>query len=138
VSKDGFETAAQTVSVTAGGAASVALSPAPRAERSLLGPMVAFSAAGAGLVTGLVAGGVSLAKMEELRPVCDGGRCPESRRADADLGRAAGHVATAGFVTAGAFAAVGLTFLLLAPETGTPAKMGISAGPTFVGVKGEF
>lgn len=138
VTKDGFDAASQEVSLTAGGAVDLTLSPKPRPERSLVGPAIAFGAAGVGLLTGLVAGGIAAVKMGELRSRCGADLvCPDRFRGDADFGRTAGHVGTAGFVTAGAFAAVGLTLLLVSESRGT-AKVGISAGPGFIGVKGEL
>ena len=140
VTKDGFDAASQEVSLTAGGAVELTLSPAAKArpERSLTGPIIAFGAAGVGLLTGLVAGGIAAVKMDELRSRCGADLvCPDRFRGDADLGRTATHVGTAGFVTAGVFAAVGLTLLLVSDGRGT-AKVGISAGPGFIGVKGEL
>lgn len=140
VAKDGFEAASKEVSLAAGGAVEVALSPAPkpREGRSIVGPAIAFGASGLGLLTGVIGAGVAAAKMDELRHVCGADLvCPDRLRGEADLGRTAAHVGTAGFVTAGAFAAVGLT-LLLVPDKSTPAKVGIFAGPGSVGVKGKF
>ena len=140
LSKDGFEDASQKVTLVAGGAVDLTLSPAPKSRpgRSLVGPAIAFGASGLGLLTGLVAGGIAMSKMGELRGACGEELvCPDRLRGDAELGRVAAHIGTAGFVTAGVGAAVGLT-LLLVPEKSTPAKVGISAGPAFLGVKGEF
>lgn len=142
VTKEGFETAAQEVTVEAGGAVEVTLSPAPAARsgsgRALAGPAIAFGTAGLGLVTGLVAGGIAASTMDDLRRACGPDLvCPEAHRGQADLGRAAAHTGTAGFVMAGVGAAVGLT-LLLVQDRAAPAKVGLSVGPGFVGATARF
>jgi hypothetical protein len=77
-------------------------------------------------------------KMDELRQSCGAALvCPDELRGEADVGRAAAHIGTAGFVTAGVSAVVGFT-LLLVPDRRTPAEVGIFAGPGFAGMKGKF
>lgn len=142
VSKDGYETATREVTATAGATAEVTLvltkKPVVVAERSWTAPIVAFGFGGVGLVTGVAAGAFALGRMADLRATCDRGLvCPDGARSAAEDGRAAAHLATAGFVLAGLGAAVGLGLVAI-PIRGTPARVGLSIGPASVSLKGAF
>jgi len=80
---------------------------------------VAYGVAAAGLVTGIVAGAVTLSKSDELRSQCEGSVCPEAQRDSHERALALAHVSTAGFAIAGVGAAVGTVVLL----TSKPAKV---------------
>jgi hypothetical protein len=141
VKKDGYEPALSYVRAGAGSTVevTVALRPSPPGEeRSLAAPLVAFGVGGAGLVTGAVAAGVAAVKLSELKGVCGPDLvCPPGARGDAEAGRTAGHVATVGFAIAGLGAAVGLTLLAI-PTGKSSTRVGLTVGPTFVGLKGAF
>lgn len=141
VKRDGFEPAMEYVRAGAGSTVEVTFtlvrSPA-RGERSLAAPLFAFGIGGAGLVLGAIATGVSVAKRADLEAVCGPDLvCPPGARADAEAGRAAGHIATVGFVVAGLGAAVGLTLLAI-PTGNSSTRVGLTVGPAFVGLKGVF
>jgi hypothetical protein len=141
VNKDGFEPAMEYVRAGAGSMVEVTFtlvrSPA-REERSLAAPLVAFGVGGAGLAMGAIATGVSVAKRADLEAVCGPDLvCPPRARAEAEAGRAAGHVATVGFAVAGLGAAIGLTLLAI-PTGKSSTRVGLTVGPAFVGLKGVF
>jgi hypothetical protein len=141
VKKDGHETAFRYVSAAAGKAhdLSFTLSAKPaEPQRGWAAPAVAFGFGGAGLLTGVIAGSIAAAKLSDLGQVCGPDlSCPSPLRGDAEMGRAAAHVATVGFIAAGLGAAVGVT-LLVVPVKKSQAQVGLEIGPSFVGVKGAF
>ena len=141
VKKDGYETELSYVRAGAGSMVEVTVALRPseaRVERSLAAPAVALGLGGAGLVVGAVAAAFSAAKIAELKGVCGPDLvCPPGAREGAEAGRAAGHVATVGFVAFGLGAAVGVTLLAI-PAGKSSARVGLTVGPTFVGLKGEF
>ena len=149
VRKEGHEPALEYVRADAGASVEVTVTLTwrpERAERELRAPLVAFGFGAAGLLTGAIATGVSAAKLSELKGHCGADLvCPPDARENADAGRAAGHVATAGFVLAGLGAAVGLTLLALPTRTtptrdgrGSSPRVGLLVGPGLVGLKGAF
>jgi len=98
----------------------------------------AVGLAGAGLLTGVVAGGVALSRRGAIDRECGLGGDPTlCTSAGVDLTqstRSIAHVSTAGFVVAGVAAAVGITLLLLDPsETGD-----VAWGPDSEGVVLRF
>jgi hypothetical protein len=107
--------------------------------RSAVGPAVAFSAGGAGLLVGAITGAVSIAKFGDFEKAC-GPRleCPSSLRGEVETGRTLGHVSTAGFVLAGVGAALGVTLLLWPSSPKSVARAGVELGPGFLSVKGAF
>lgn len=117
----------------------VITAPPPRAEpagRSAAAPAIAFGVGGAGLVTGAIAGGLALSKMEDFRRVCGPElACRPSLAAELDGAKIAGHVSTVGFAVAGAGAALGV-LLLVVPARSGAAKVGVS--PTGIVVTGSF
>ncbi len=141
VAREGYEPASRTVTAKAGAAVDVTFLLAKRPvgpERSWAAPAVAFGFGGLGLVTGVVAGAFAAGRMADLRATCTRGLvCPQSVYSAAEDGRAAAHLATAGFVLAGIGAAVGLGLVAI-PIRGTPARVGLSIGPGSVSLKGAF
>ncbi len=137
----GYQPARQKVEAKEGLAIDVTLTLLPAeqpAERSMVPPGIAFGVGGAGLLVGAVTGAISLAKFGDVTKACSADRvCPDTLRAEADTGKALGHVATVGFVLAGVGAAAGVT-LLFVPVTKSPARAGLVLGPGFVGMKGAF
>ena len=137
----GYQTAQQTIDGQEGRGVDVtlALVPAAPAQRSAMGPAIAFGAGGVGLIVGVAAAVVTGVKTGDLKATCGEALvCPTSARGDGDAAFAAAHTATVGFVLAGLGAAVGATLLLLPSKTAQPARVGVVLSPTFTGVKGEF
>ena len=137
---------AQTVSVvleavpasapTATATASASATATP--PRSYLPSAIAFGVGGAGLIAGIIAGALTIAKTNDLGTTCDASnRCPTRLRGDWNDANTAANVANVAFVIASVGAAVGTT-LLFVPRSTTPSMAGLVIGPTFVGVKGAF
>lgn len=137
-----YATASQKFDAKEGAAERVELVLAPEAATdatpSRTPAYVAFGVGGAGLLTGIITGGVSLAKYGDVKDACNAELvCPATLRGEADTSKALGHVSTAGFVLAGVGAAVGVTLLLVTPGR-SASNAALSIGPGFVGVKGAF
>lgn len=135
-------TASKKLDAKEGTAERVELALVPESETtaapSRLPAYVAFGAGGAGLLTGIITGAVSLAKYGDVKDACNAELvCPATLRGEADTGKALGHVSTAGFVLAGVGAAVGVTLLLVTPGK-SASNAALSISPGFVGVKGAF
>jgi hypothetical protein len=107
--------------------------------RSWVGPGIAFGAGGAALVLGAVTGILTITKMDEIRTVCGESlkNCPGDYQDDIDAAKVVGHVSTAGFIAAGVGVAAGVVLLVL-PRKKAPAAVGLSVGPSFVGLKGAW
>jgi len=75
----------------------------PPTGRHGLGPLVwlGLGVAGAGVVTGAVAGGVTLDKAGTLKRLCPSGACPPGERGDLATAQTAGLVSTIAFSVAG-------------------------------------
>lgn len=105
--------------------------------RAWVGPGIAFGAGGAALVLGAVTGILTITKMDEVRATCGQAlMCPEGYRGEVDGAKTLGHVSTAGFIAAGVGVAAGVVLLALPRKA--PAAVGLSVGPSFVGVKGAW
>lgn len=112
--------------------------PAPGAGPSYAGPVSAFAVSAAGLVTGVVAGGLALSKMGGFREQCGPElQCPQSFQGELNGARVMGHVSTVGFAVAGVGAALGATFLVWQAKGGK-ASAGVRVGPLGGAVTGVF
>lgn len=60
-----------------------------------------------GLAMGAITGGLSLAKVSDIKKSCAGNTCPASLKSDGDTARLLGNLSTAGFVIGAAGIAVG-------------------------------
>ncbi len=123
------------------GAAGAPVPAAPRAaERSFMGPGIAFGIGAAGLVAGAIAGGVALSKMQGFRSACGPDLvCPASMGDEVSAGRLAGHMSTVGFALAGAGAAMGTVLVVvpMARDKGAP-KVTVAVSPFGVVATGRF
>ncbi len=109
---------------------------------------VGVGLAGAGLVTGGVAGGVSLSKTSALRSECPNHDCGPGQQSDYNTANTTATISTVGFIVAGAGAALAAVTLLVGHQEGSPAPaappkdeglvlrpwLGLGAG----GVSGSF
>jgi hypothetical protein len=73
-----------------------------------------FALGGAGLLAGVITGGLTLSQEAELATRCPEARCPASETAALDGARTLGNVSTASFVIGGVGVGVGLVALLVA------------------------
>jgi tetratricopeptide (TPR) repeat protein len=101
----------------------------PSEANGLLIAGIATGAAGvAGLGVGTGFGVLAISKMNQARALgCEKAGCPD--KASADKSREAffaGTTATVAFVAGGALAALGLTFILLAPKSNDPAQKAVT------------
>ncbi len=117
----------------------------PGTGRSFLGPGIAFGVGGASLIVGAITGGLTIARMGEIRDLCGADNlCPAASRKQVDLegAKGIGYVSTVAFVVAGVGAATGVVLFLLpslsrgkaAPRQSTSVLL----GPGSLSVKGAF
>lgn len=104
---------------------------------------LAFATAGvavAGLATFLVAGAMANGTYSDLEEACGGGPCPPGREGDISTGRTQQTLANVGLGVFAAFAATSVTlFVLGAPKKDAAGvSAGLTAGPSFLGVRGGF
>ncbi|MFO0757189.1 MAG: tetratricopeptide repeat protein [Byssovorax sp.] len=111
---------------------------APR-SRWLTPSLIAFGAGAAGLGVGIGAGVVTLDRAAAIKAHCTPeGVCPESQRRSASSASNLAAVSTAGFVVAGAGAALGATFLVLRARDRAPADAALVIGPGSLSLEGTF
>lgn len=150
----------QGVQVAAGGRLSVTIdaatdAPIAAATGAEAGPVTttgprfrpaAYATAGlaaAGLVTFVVAGSMANSTYSDLESACGAGPCPPGREGDVSSGKTQQTIANVGLAVFAVSAAASVTlFVIGAPKkattTGTAASARVTAGPTFVGLKGAF
>jgi len=97
-----------------------AIEPAPRSHRKLYG-IAAMAAGGAGLVTGVIFGGLASSKWSDAKAVCGGTTCTTQADADrasalGDQARSKANVSTGLVVAGGVIAAVGVVIYVTAPS----------------------
>lgn len=116
----------------------------PVQKRSVL-PWIAFGVGGAGLLTGAIAGGLTLSQHSQISGDCGGGAsCPTSEQGKIDSFHTVAMVSNIGFVVAGVGAAAGVILLLVHPydTASTAPAMGLRVTPTVgfgsVGAVGSF
>lgn len=114
---------------------------------SWLGPAIAYGVGGAGLIMGVVAGGIFVGKADDLKakceayptPAADPNLCPRDTDEEGDEVKLLGNVATAGFVIAGVGAVAGTLLLLFMPDDDAQAGVPeVWLGPTGFSVRGRF
>lgn len=100
---------------------------------------VSFAVGAAGLVTGAVAGGITLSRVGKLEERCDADKtCDPAQQEDIDRARLSAHVSTAGFVLAGVGVAVGVIALFAWPREDATVSMDLQLGAGSAGVAGAF
>ena len=109
---------------------------------------VGFGVAGAGVITGAVAGGLAASMQSDVLSQCtdkpDGGQlCPSTTQDDVDSTFLAAHVSTAGFALAGAGAVMAIVGLVTSGSDSPgeeEASVAITpiVGPRYFGVQGYF
>jgi hypothetical protein len=140
----------RTVTLSEGGQERVSIDLAPGAGGRggpawILPAAVALGGVGVlGLGVGAVTGGLSLAKVSDIKSKCAGKPCPPTLRSEQDTAGTLGNVSTAGFVIGGLGAAAGGVLLYLfrprAQVGGHPQAPGwrASVGIGRVDVEGSF
>jgi hypothetical protein len=114
--------------------------PPPAASHSMNPlPIVAFGVGGAGLVLGVITGGIALGDHGNLSNKCTNG-CPASESSDLSSYHTMGAISTVGFVVAGVGAAAGVILLLTAPKetTGSGFQVTPTIGLGSIGAVGTF
>jgi len=106
---------------------------------------VGFGVGAAGLITGTVAGLMTLSKASAAKDQCNGNACQPSAQSDIDSGKTLGMVSNIGFGVGIAGVAVGVVTLLAAPKeapaAATPARsvrITPLVGMGSVGLSGSF
>lgn len=117
------------------------------APGSLLPAAITFGIGGVATVVGAVTGGVSFAKVDDLKDRCVDGHCPASDREEADVAGALGTASTVSFAVAGAAVATGIILAIVRPGGGADATSTTTTaqpnvvpilGAGYVGVAGTF
>jgi hypothetical protein len=112
--------------------------PLPPKPRDLRAPaLVSLGVGAAGIGAGATLGGITLAKTSAIRSHCVGDVCPLAQQSAADSARTTATISTVAFVVGGAFAATGLTLLVLRQKAQKP-SIGLALGPGAVLAQGEF
>jgi len=102
---------------------------------------VGFGVGAAGLITGGVTGGITLARVSDLDDQCPDRRCPATVQEDLDDAEVVSHVSTVGFVVGGVGVAVGVLGLILDDDGSDEAELVVitpCVGPGSVGLRGRF
>ena len=138
----GSPVAAPPAQESQAGAASGGDGPKKKTDALKVLEVACFAAGGVGLATGVVTGILSLSETSHIRSVCGSDDCPlnvyDSLRTDREVAHTTANIATAGFIVAGAGAALGVTALLLrnhkkADASGAPqASVSWVVGPGLV------
>jgi hypothetical protein len=132
------ETVAIALAPPAVVAKAVAPPVAPPKPRDLLAPaLISLGVGVAGLGVGAALGGVTLAKTSAIRAHCVGDVCPRDQRDAAAGARTTATISTVAFVVGGAFAATGVTLLVLRSRAQKP-SLGLAIGPGSVLAQGAF
>jgi hypothetical protein len=101
----------------------------------------AFGVGGAGLLIGVIAGGVTLSQAGAIRDKCANNQCSADQQGPIDDATTTANVANAGFVIAALGAGTGaITYLLSRPraEESKPAAIQPLIGPGAFGLRGSF
>lgn len=118
--------------------------PTADATSSGLSPLVwiGFGIGGAGLIVGVVAGGVAASQAGDVSDRCPENACDDADAAlhdDYDAALTTAHVSTAGFIVAGVGAALGVVGLLLpGDESGGQTTLEPWITPLGGGLRGRF
>lgn len=112
------------------------------------GAWLSFALAGAGAVTGAVAGGLALHSAAKVKAECDGSVCPTSVQSEADKSNLFANIANAGFAVGLVGATVGTIVLVRSRSKSTPADsqkgttlrgaISLTASPTGLWLQGQF
>ena len=121
---------------TSGGAKSAPVV-APKRRDLLVPAVISLGVGAAGIGVGAALGAVTLSKTSAIRAHCADDVCPRDQQSAADSARATATISTVAFVVGGAFAATGVTLLVLRPKALTP-SIGLAIGPGFVVAQGAF
>ncbi|MFT3767826.1 MAG: CDC27 family protein [Minicystis sp.] len=120
-------------------------SPPRRDWRTSYVPTItAFGVGALGIVVGSITGGVSYAKVSDIRTRCDGNQCNPADRGSRDTAATLGNVSTGAFV----FGAVGIAaggallglrrYALIKRGDSATASWSFDVGPGHVGLQGSF
>lgn len=117
--------------------------PEPPPSNGIAKPLIygGFALAIVGVGVGSATGLMSIARVNDVKPQCEGGtRCPPSTASDIDSAKTLGTVSTVAFIAGGVGVALGVTGLVMnKSRSDTPAaKVEPMIGPTFAGFRGAF
>ncbi|EYF05211.1 tetratricopeptide repeat protein [Chondromyces apiculatus] len=110
----------------------VAPPPPPPPPGSLMPGGIALGVGLGGLALGAITGGITLARTGTIRESCDGARCPDTLREDADALRPVAMVSNVGFTVGGLGLAAGIVLLIVRPKAGTSSVARPKAGTSSV------
>ncbi|HZO14826.1 MAG TPA: hypothetical protein VFB62_16240, partial [Polyangiaceae bacterium] len=116
----------------------------PSGGRSYIPSAVAFGVGGAGVLLGAIAGGLFVARADELKDACandgdgDDQTCPDE--GEIDKVKVLGNVATAGWVIAGVGTVAGVILLFVPSEDDSEddEKTTVRVTPTGLSIQGRF
>jgi hypothetical protein len=127
----------------AGGGAKAAPVVAPKRRDLLVPAVISLGVGAAGIGVGAALGAITLSKTSAIRAHCAGDVCPRDQQSAADSARTTATISTVAFVVGGAFAATGVTLLVLRPKpqrssTSPSPSIGVTIGPGSVVAQGAF
>lgn len=96
------------------GSTELAGHPAPKTDHTYAA--IAFGVGGAGLVLGLITGGIALGKHGDLSDACTNGKCPNDKKDDVSSYHTVATLSTVGFIVAGVGAAAGAVLWFAGPK----------------------
>jgi hypothetical protein len=105
---------------------------------SLVGPIIAYSVAGVGLVIGVVTGIIFVGKADELDETCPDDVCPVGQSELLDDTTTLGNVSTVAWVIAGLGAAAGTVLLFVPLGEGEDPVITVEATPVSGSVRVRF
>lgn len=118
--------------------------PEPPSSSGIAKPLVygGFALAIVGVGVGSVTGLMSISRVNDVKPQCEGGtRCPASTASDIDSAKTLGTISTIAFIAGGVGVGLGVVGLLMNDKgrtDNTSAKVEPVIGPTWAGVRGAF
>lgn len=111
------------------------------AHRPPLWMWIGYGVAGAGGLIGAITGGLSIAKVDDIRSRCDGDACPKSTEPDRDEATALANASNVSLAIGAAGAIVGvvgtIVFFTSKPSADAPA-VAVRVGPTGFSLSGAF
>lgn len=105
----------------------------------LVPAFIAYGVGGAALVTGVVTGALSLARVADIDEQCEGKSCPSFLEDDAAVASDLGNASTIAFAVAGAALTTAVVLTIVRPgEASEDVAVAPALGPGFIGLRGHF
>lgn len=104
--------------------------PRPAPDPGTLAPaFVAFGIGAGGLITGAVAGGIALSRINDIQAQCESDVCPDRLLEDADRAQLAATVSNVGFIVGAVGVIAGAVLVFVRPGAGEAPTTSFHLGP---------